>query len=72
MTVLLPPTDAGYARAAALLRAGGLVAIPTETVYGLAGNAADDRAVAAIYTAKARPSFNPLICLLYTSPSPRD
>lgn len=61
MTVLLPPTDAGYARAAALLRAGGLVAIPTETVYGLAGNAADDRAVASIYTAKARPSFNPLI-----------
>ena len=55
MTVLLPPTDAGYARAAALLRAGGLV------VYGLAGNAADDRAVASIYTAKARPSFNPLI-----------
>ncbi|EAQ04441.1 Putative translation factor [Pseudooceanicola batsensis HTCC2597] len=61
MTELLKPTDDGLDRAAALLRSGGLVAMPTETVYGLAGDAADDRAVAAIYAAKGRPSFNPLI-----------
>jgi L-threonylcarbamoyladenylate synthase len=48
-------------RAAALLRAGRLVAFPTETVYGLGGDATNDRAVAAIYAAKGRPSFNPLI-----------
>jgi len=44
-----------------LLRTGALVAFPTETVYGLGADAADDRAVAAIYAAKGRPSFNPLI-----------
>lgn len=49
------------ARAADLLRAGGLAAIPTETVYGLAADASNGRAVAAIYEAKGRPSFNPLI-----------
>jgi L-threonylcarbamoyladenylate synthase len=49
------------ARAAAALRAGGLVIVPTETVYGLAAAAADARAVAAVYEAKGRPSFNPLI-----------
>jgi L-threonylcarbamoyladenylate synthase len=43
------------------LRAGKLVAFPTETVYGLGGNALDDHAVAAIYAAKNRPDFNPLI-----------
>ncbi|MFN3524257.1 MAG: L-threonylcarbamoyladenylate synthase [Phenylobacterium sp.] len=43
------------------LRAGGLVILPTETVYGLAADAANPRAVAAIYEAKGRPSFNPLI-----------
>jgi L-threonylcarbamoyladenylate synthase len=48
-------------RAAALLRAGGLVAMPTETVYGLAANAADGEAVARIFEAKGRPRFNPLI-----------
>jgi L-threonylcarbamoyladenylate synthase len=48
-------------RAAACLRAGGLVALPTETVYGLAADATSDRAVATIYEAKARPVFNPLI-----------
>ena len=47
--------------AAALLRSGRLVAFPTETVYGLGADATDDRAVAAIFEAKARPSFNPLI-----------
>jgi len=52
---------AGIAAAAAHLRAGGLVAVPTETVYGLAARADSDSAVAAIYRAKGRPDFNPLI-----------
>jgi L-threonylcarbamoyladenylate synthase len=52
-------TDLNYA--AALLRKGELVAIPTETVYGLAGNAFSDRAVARIFEVKNRPSFDPLI-----------
>jgi len=51
--------DIGYA--ASLLRNGELVAIPTETVYGLAGNALDNEAVMGIYEAKQRPRFNPLI-----------
>ena len=51
--------DIGYA--ASLLRNGELVAIPTETVYGLAGNALDNEAVLGIYEAKQRPRFNPLI-----------
>ena len=49
------------ARAAAVLRAGGIVAIPTETVYGLAADALNPDAVAKIYAAKGRPSTNPLI-----------
>lgn len=49
------------AAAAALLRAGALVAMPTETVYGLAGDARNASAVAAIYAAKGRPAINPLI-----------
>lgn len=49
------------AKAATLLQAGGLVAFPTETVYGLGADAGDDRAVAKIFAAKARPRFNPLI-----------
>jgi L-threonylcarbamoyladenylate synthase len=48
-------------RAAGLLRAGELVAFPTETVYGLGADASNDRAVAAIFAAKGRPQFNPLI-----------
>jgi L-threonylcarbamoyladenylate synthase len=51
----------GIAAAAALLNAGGIVAVPTETVYGLAARAGDGAAVARIYAAKGRPSFNPLI-----------
>lgn len=54
-------TSDGIAEAADLLRAGALVAVPTETVYGLAADARNDRAVAAIYAAKNRPAFNPLI-----------
>ena len=52
---------AGIALAAARLRAGGIVAVPTETVYGLAARADSADAVAAIYRAKGRPDFNPLI-----------
>jgi L-threonylcarbamoyladenylate synthase len=52
---------AEVARAAELLRRGQLVAFPTETVYGLGGDATDDQAVAAIFAAKERPDFNPLI-----------
>lgn len=54
-------SDGAIAEAGALLRAGRLVAFPTETVYGLGGNALDGRAVAGIFAAKGRPSFNPLI-----------
>ena len=53
--------EAAIERAAALLREGRLVAFPTETVYGLGADATDDRAVAAIFEAKGRPRFNPLI-----------
>ena len=48
-------------RAARILRDGGLVAVPTETVYGLAARADNDEAVSRIYSAKGRPDFNPLI-----------
>lgn len=61
MTETLAPDDTGLARAAQLLAGGELVAFPTETVYGLGGDARSDRAVARIYEAKGRPSFNPLI-----------
>ena len=58
---ILPPSPATLARAGELLRAGELVAFPTETVYGLGADATDDRAVASIFAAKGRPHFNPLI-----------
>ena len=60
-TRVLPFGDAAVAEAAALIAAGKVVAVPTETVYGLAGDATSDEAVSAIYAAKGRPSFNPLI-----------
>jgi L-threonylcarbamoyladenylate synthase len=57
-----PPVDAAaIARAAAALRAGGLVAMPTETVYGLAADARNDAAVRAIFAAKGRPADHPVI-----------
>ncbi len=57
-----PQQDAeGVRRAAELLRQGGLVAIPTETVYGLAADACNAEAVRAVYAAKGRPSDNPMI-----------
>lgn len=58
---IVPVDDTTLARAAALLRAGKLVAFPTETVYGLGADATNDQAVASIYAAKGRPQFNPLI-----------
>jgi L-threonylcarbamoyladenylate synthase len=54
-------TQAAVARAAALLRAGQVVALPTETVYGLAANALDPEAVARVFLAKGRPAHNPII-----------
>ena len=56
-----PATAEAVADAAALVGAGGLVAFPTETVYGLAADALRDEAVAALFAAKQRPRFNPLI-----------
>ena len=58
---IVPASPEAIGRAAELLRAGKLVAFPTETVYGLGGDATNDRAVAAIFAAKGRPRFNPLI-----------
>ena len=60
MTAILRPGD--LLQAAALLREGALVAFATETVYGLGADATNTRAVAAIFEAKGRPHFNPLIC----------
>ena len=57
----MPFDDAAIAEAARLIRAGEPVAVPTETVYGLAADATNAKAVARIYEAKGRPSFNPLI-----------
>ncbi|CCQ73995.1 L-threonylcarbamoyladenylate synthase [Magnetospira sp. QH-2] len=61
MTRVLPASPDSLAEAAGLLDRGSLVAFPTETVYGLGGDATDDKAVASIFAAKGRPSFNPLI-----------
>jgi L-threonylcarbamoyladenylate synthase len=60
-TRVLPFSDDAIGEAARLIRAGQPVAIPTETVYGLAADATSGEAVARIYEAKGRPSFNPLI-----------
>ena len=59
--VLLPPTPEGFAEAGKRLRAGTLVAFPTETVYGLGANAFDEAAVRSIFTTKGRPLTDPLI-----------
>ena len=67
MTTILPATEPGLARAAELLAAGQVVAVPTETVYGLAARADSEEAVAAIYRAKGRPAFNPLIVHVATA-----
>jgi L-threonylcarbamoyladenylate synthase len=59
--ILVPANRESITRAANLLREGKLVAFPTETVYGLGADATSDHAVAALYAAKGRPHFNPLI-----------
>ena len=66
------PDAAGIAAAAAALRGGGLVALPTETVYGLAARADSADAVASIYRAKGRPDFNPLIVHVPSLQAARD
>lgn len=60
-TPVEPASDDALVRAAAFLRSGGLVAFPTETVYGLGADARNNDAVARVFAAKDRPSFNPLI-----------
>lgn len=69
MPRLLEANPAAISEAAALLLAGKLVAIPTETVYGLGANALDGVAVAKIFAAKGRPQFNPLIVHVTDTPS---
>jgi L-threonylcarbamoyladenylate synthase len=61
MAVEIAPAAKAIGRAAALLRAGRLVAFPTETVYGLGGDATNERAVTDVFAAKGRPRLNPLI-----------
>lgn len=58
---IFPASPTTIDHAARVIREGGLVAFPTETVYGLGGDATNGEAVAAIFEAKGRPSFNPLI-----------
>ena len=60
-TRILPAGESAIAAAVRCLAAGGLVGFPTETVYGLGADATDPTAVARLYEAKGRPSFNPLI-----------
>ena len=62
MAEILKPTDENLRILREFLRLGGLVAVPTETVYGLAANALDADACAKIFEAKKRPSNDPLIC----------
>jgi len=66
-TEILAADGPGFARATELLRQGALVAFPTETVYGLGADARQGQAVAAIYEAKGRPSFNPLIAHVHSA-----
>ncbi len=59
--MIVPGTEENIQKGAEIISAGGLVAFPTETVYGLGGNALDPRSVAKIFEAKNRPTFDPLI-----------
>lgn len=61
MSNILPANKDNIIKAAQIIKRGGLVAMPTETVYGLGANVYDAKAVAGIFEAKGRPSFNPLI-----------
>jgi L-threonylcarbamoyladenylate synthase len=69
LTRLATASPGAIAAAAECIRAGGLVAVPTETVYGLAADATSDLAVAAIFAAKERPAINPLIAHAIFSPA---
>lgn len=71
MFPISPPTEANLTSAAEKLLAGDIVAVPTETVYGLAGDATNPSAVAAIYSAKGRPSTNPLIVHVHSMDAAR-
>ena len=64
MTLLLAPGDAGIAEAAAFLRAGGLVAFPTDTVYGIGCRVGDEAALARLFEAKRRPAEKAVPILL--------
>jgi L-threonylcarbamoyladenylate synthase len=69
MTRMLEADPAAVAAAARCLAAGGLLAFPTETVYGLGADACNGVAVARLYQAKGRPAFNPLICHVQDLPA---
>ena len=66
--IIFEVTDENIRKAAERLKEGGLVALPTETVYGLGADATNDRAVASIFAAKGRPVFNPVI--VHAPPTP--
>jgi len=70
-TQILPANDAAVASAAQCLKQGGLVAFPTETVYGLGADATNAGAIARLYEAKGRPAFNPLIAHVADLPAAR-
>ena len=72
VTERLQPDQDGIARAAELLREGACVAFPTETVYGLGADALNDRAVAGVFAAKDRPTFNPLIAHVANTDAARE
>ena len=69
-TEVLAPSPGSIERCAAALRAGAIVGLPTETVYGLAAAAFDPAALAAVFAAKARPTFDPLIVHVVLGPGP--
>ena len=66
------PDEKGLEKAAEIIRSGGLVAFPTETVYGLGGSALDPGSAKKIYAAKGRPSDNPLIIHLHDAHEAED
>ncbi|MGA9765079.1 MAG: L-threonylcarbamoyladenylate synthase, partial [Rhodomicrobium sp.] len=70
--MIVKADDGAIAAAARLLRGGGLVAFPTETVYGLGADATNGKAVARIFEAKGRPRFNPLIAHVADLEAARD
>src|ERR1700748_282371 len=71
-TEILPAGEAATLSAARALNAGGLVAFPTETVYGLGADATNATAIARLYDAKGRPAFNPLIAHVHDAAAARD